>query len=261
MKLTVASTVGQNSTMTVSDAVFAVKVNQELVAQAVRVYLSNQRQGTSKVKTRGEINRTKKKWFKQKGTGNARHGARTANLFVGGGVAHGPTGTQNWSLKITATMKRSALVSALSAQVSNTVICDDLEQLDGKTTSAHKLFEKMLPNAKHVLVVLPKPSDMVMRSLSNLPYVYVTTAQMLNTYEVAYSDAIVMTKDAVKLLEDRLGKTEKSKKTESVKAEPVVKAAAKPAKAEKTEKVEKKAVTKAKPAVKAAPKKKVAAKK
>src|SRR5260221_12210434 len=107
MKLTVASTVGQTSTLTVSDAVFGAPVNNGVIAQAVRVYLSNQRQGTSKVKTRGEISRTKKKWFKQKGTGNARHGARTPSLFVGGGVAHGPSGIQNYTLKMPGTMKKS----------------------------------------------------------------------------------------------------------------------------------------------------------
>jgi len=210
MKLTVASTIGQNSTMTVSDSVFGAKVNTVLIAQAIRVYLSNQRQGSSKVKTRGEINRTKKKWFKQKGTGNARHGARTPSLFVGGGVAHGPTGLQNWNMKMTPSMRANALSSALTAQVKNIVICDDLEQLDGKTSSANKLLMKMLPNAKHVLLVLPKASQMVLRSLRNLPYVYITSAQMLNTYEVAYADAIVMTKDAVKILEDRLVKKEKT---------------------------------------------------
>src|SRR5471030_1547190 len=116
MNLTVASTVGKTTSMSVNDAVFAAVINPELIAQAVRVYMSNQRQGSSKVKTRAEVARTKKKWFKQKGTGNARHGARTPNIFVGGGVAHGPNGMQNWSLKLSATMKKAALISALSAQ-------------------------------------------------------------------------------------------------------------------------------------------------
>jgi large subunit ribosomal protein L4 len=210
MKLTVASTVGQNSTLAVRDDVFGVALNAQLVAQAIRVYLANQRQGTSKVKTRSEISRTKKKWFKQKGTGNARHGARTPSLFVGGGVAHGPTGMQNWSLKFSASMRRSALVSALSAQAPKTIVCEDLTQLDGKTSSAAKLFQKMLPSANRILVVLPQPMPMVMRSLRNLENVFVTYAGKLTTYEVAYADALVLTKESVKMLEMRLGKVEKS---------------------------------------------------
>lgn len=228
MKLTVASTVGQNSTLTVSDSVFDAKVSQTLIAQAVRVYLSNKRQGSAKVLTRGEVNRTKKKWFKQKGTGNARHGARTPSLFVGGGVAHGPTGMQNWNLKMSTTMRRRALSSVLSAQVKNITVCEDLSQLDGKSVSAHKLLQKMLPEAQHILIVLAKTNDMVMRSLRNLPYVYVTTADLLTTYEVAYADAVVMTKDAVKMIELRLTKGDKNE-VASVSAE----------KTEKAEKVEK----------------------
>jgi large subunit ribosomal protein L4 len=254
MKLTVASTVGQNSTLTVNDQVFAAFVSQPLIAQAVRVYLSNQRQGTAKTKTRSEINRTKKKWFKQKGTGNARHGARTPSLFVGGGVAHGPTGMQNWNLKMSATMKKRALTSVLTAQVKNIIVCDDLEQLDGKTVSADKLFNKMLPDAKHILVVLPKASNLVMRSLRNLDAVYVTTADLLTTYEVAYADAIVMTKESVKMLEDRLVKVEGAPK--APKAEKPAEVVKKAAPAKKVAKPAAKAVK-----AKAAPKKKVAAKK
>ena len=168
MKLTVVSTIGQNSTLTVSDSVFGAKISTTMIAQAVRVYLANQRQGSSKTQTRSEVSRTKKKWFKQKGTGNARHGARTPSLFVGGGVAHGPTGHENWSLKLSASQRKSALSSALSAQVAHIVVSDDINQLDGKTVSAQKMLTKMMPEAKHILVVLPKADARVVRSLRNL---------------------------------------------------------------------------------------------
>jgi len=205
--------------MSVNDAVFAAVINPELIAQAVRVYMSNQRQGSSKVKTRAEVARTKKKWFKQKGTGNARHGARTPNIFVGGGVAHGPNGMQNWSLKLSATMKKAALISALSAQVKNIIVCDDLNQLDGKTSSAQKMLLKMLPDANHILVVLDKVEPMVIRSLQNLEKVDIVSADRLTTYEIAYADGIVMTKNAVKVLEERLTKKASHEATEEVAAE------------------------------------------
>src|SRR4030067_2701068 len=83
-------------TVTVSATYFKAKANPALVTQALRIYQSNQRQVTRKVKTRGEIDRTTQKVWRQKGTGRARHGSRRAPIFVGGGVAHGPTGQENF---------------------------------------------------------------------------------------------------------------------------------------------------------------------
>jgi large subunit ribosomal protein L4 len=247
MQLRVASTFGKETALTVRDDVFGVVPNAPLMAQAIRVYLSNQRQGTSKVKTRSEIARTKKKWFKQKGTGNARHGARTPSIFVGGGVSHGPNGMQNWTLKLPANMKKAALTSALSAQAQNVVVSDDITQLDGKTASAQKMLTKMMPEARHILIVLDKVTPMVIRSLSNLEKVFLTTADRLTTYEVAYADSIILTKEAVKKLEARLGKDEE------VKAKAAVAAADKTDGAEVSEKKAAKSEPKAKPAAKKAP--------
>jgi large subunit ribosomal protein L4 len=214
MKLRVASTIGKDSTMTVAENIFNVPINQQLIAQAVRVYLSNQRQGTSKTKTRSEVDRTKKKWFKQKGTGNARHGARTPSLFVGGGVSHGPNGEQNWSLKMSTTMRRAALRSALSAQQQNIMISDDITQLDGKTASAQKMLEKLLPEAKSILIVATGASDLMIRSLRNLPLVNIISPARLSTFDVVSSDAIVFTKESVKVIEARLAIAEKEEKAE-----------------------------------------------
>ncbi len=259
MNLTVASTIGQSSSMNVSDSVFGAVINPELIAQAIRVYLSNQRQGSSKVLTRSEVSRTKKKWFKQKGTGNARHGARTPNIFVGGGVAHGPTGEQNWNLKMPAAMKKAALISALSAQVKNITVSDDLNQLDGKTSSAEKMLLKMLPDAAHILVVVDQVEPMVIRSMQNLQNVLIVSAERVTTYDIAYADGIVMTKNAVKVIEERLTKkasheatkeiaaaaTEKVLKTK-IKAEPKAKVEAKPKKTATKVKAEPKAKKEAK---------------
>ncbi len=228
MKLRVTSTIGKDTTMTVSDTVFDVPVNQQLIAQAVRVYLSNQRQGTSKTKTRSEIARTKKKWFKQKGTGNARHGARTPNIFVGGGVSHGPTGEQNWNLKLSATMRQAALRSVLSAQQKRIVINDDITQLDGKTSSAQKMLVKLFPEATSILIILEKPTQLVLRSVRNLPNVVITSPTQLTTFDVASSDAIVFTKESMKTIETRLSQNEKET----------------PPKVEKPEKIEQKEIKK-----------------
>jgi len=91
-----------------------VKIDQQLMAQAVRVYLSNQRSALAKTKTRGEVARTTAKMYKQKGTGRARHGAYSAPIFVGGGVAFGPTGGQNYRRKMSKALGKLAFASALA---------------------------------------------------------------------------------------------------------------------------------------------------
>jgi hypothetical protein len=130
---------------------------------------------------------------------------------VGGGVSHGPTGEQNFELKMSLEMKRAAMRCALSLQAKNIIVCDDMNQLDGKTAPAQKMLNNLLPEAAHILVVMTGSEQLPLRSLRNIPSVYVTQADRLNVYEVAYADAIVFTKESVKKLEERLEKKNKSK--------------------------------------------------
>jgi len=204
MKIDVLNTTGKSTSLDISDVVFGSEVNKKLVAQAVRVYLSNQRQGTSKVKTRAEVDRTKKKWFKQKGTGNARHGARSANIFVGGGIAHGPNGEQNWSLKLSRQQKRKALMSALSAQKENISVTTVLSEVQPKTKDAVAFLKKLAPDSKRTLIVLHENMENIVRSTRNLEHVLITSAARLNIYETVVANKIIFTKEAIKILEDRL---------------------------------------------------------
>src|SRR3989344_6587757 len=93
--------------------IFEQPVTAQMLSQAVRVHLANQRQGTQNAKTRAEIARTRKKLYKQKGTGGARHGDRRAPIFVGGGIAHGPKGIKR-ILSLPRQLKRNALKMTLS---------------------------------------------------------------------------------------------------------------------------------------------------
>ena len=206
MKLTTYTKTGNKSTtpLVVNKAVFNAEINKTLLSQGIRVYLANQRQGTSQVKNRSAVNRTKKKWLKQKGTGNARHGSRNAPIFVGGGVAHGPNGLANWKLKLTKVLKSKALISALSAQNENIVVCDGFNDLSGKTKQAVELLSKIVGPKDKVLVVLAVAKPEIIRGLSNLQKVKVTRAERLNIYETSLANKIIMTSDAVKQLEERL---------------------------------------------------------
>ncbi len=130
--------------------IFAAKINEPLMTQAVRVYLSNQRQALARAQTRSEVNRTKAKWFRQKGTGRARHGARSAPIFVGGGKAHGPTGEQNYCLKMSKAMKKKALFSALTAKLKDKeiIIVKGMEKVEPKTKKMSEILQKFAKNWK-----------------------------------------------------------------------------------------------------------------
>ncbi|MBQ6154678.1 50S ribosomal protein L4 [bacterium] len=184
--------------------IFAGEVNEQLLSQALRVYRANLRQATARTKTRSEVNRTKKKWFKQKGTGNARHGAQTPALFVGGGVAHGPTGEQNYHRNLTTKMNLSALRSSLIAQLPNIFIEDKVASVDGKTKTGVKALADKLTADKRVLVIVDDKTPEIVRTYNNLEMVYVTTAERVNVLQTANADTIVMTKKALANLEKRL---------------------------------------------------------
>lgn len=263
MNLNVFGNTGKSTQLEVSSEVFGQKPVASLLAQAVRIYLSNQRQGTSKVKTRADINRTKKKWYKQKGTGGARHGARTPSIFVGGAVAHGPTGLTDWSMKLSASQRVRAMIYALSSQSSNMIVADEVMNLSGKTKEAAAFIERVAGKNAHVLIVLAEPVTDVVRSTANLEGVLVTQASRMNVYETLLAGKIILTESAVRALESRLIKAEKAEKLEKAeKVKPVVektiaqtKIATKVAQPKAKAVVKKAEKAKAKPAAKKAVKK------
>jgi len=210
MKIKSITPTNKLSTITVNDEIFGVSANGQLLSQAIRVYLSNKRQGTSKVKTRGEVTGSRRKIWKQKGTGNARHCAKSAPIFVGGGVAHGPTGLENWTLKLSKHMKKKALIVALSLQSENIFITDNLADFDGKTKTAAKLLKDLSISGKKVLLATNGNNELVRRAFGNIQRVNVMEGSLVNVLDVASSDAIIFSKDAVKSLEKRLMKKVKS---------------------------------------------------
>jgi len=184
--------------------IFAVKINEPLMVQAVRVYLSNQRKAQAKVKSRGEIARTTAKWFRQKGTGRARHGARSAPIFVGGGVAHGPTGEQNYQLKLPKKMKKQALFSALSSKfkTNEVLVIKDLEKIEPKTKKMKTILEKLAKDSK-ATIILSKKLENVSRAARNLKRVNLSQANQLNPYEVLNGGKLIFMKEAVEKLKEK----------------------------------------------------------
>jgi len=185
------------------DAVFGVKPNREVLGQYIRVYLSNQRQGTSSTKTRGEVSGGGKKPWKQKGTGRARVGSTRIPLWRHGGISHGPR-PRNWRLEMPKRMRRLANLSALSSKSmeNKIVVVENLEM--GKPST--KKFSQILKNMKlegKILFVFDKADENVVKSLSNLPGVSYTLVSGLNAYDILNSDRIVFLKKAVSSLEKK----------------------------------------------------------
>lgn len=192
--------------MTLPEEMFAAKINPILMAQAVRVYLANQRQGTSSTKTRGQVKGSTRKIYKQKGTGRARHGANKAPIFVGGGIAFGPT-PRDLSLKLSKKMRRAALFSALTEKLSarQVVVVDGIDEI-GKTKDMHAVLSALQLDKKNkdfhkVLFVLPDRMEMLERGVRNIEGVTVERAANLHTYEVLNSNYLLMLASSVESLE------------------------------------------------------------
>lgn len=185
------------------------KSSPALLAQAIRVYESNSHQGTSSVKTRGEVNGSTKKIYRQKGTGNARHGAKYAPIFVGGGVAHGPKAIRPANLKLSKAMRRRALATALLARLSDSAILgiEGVKKATGKTSSAAKLLSTVANHPKNKVMVVTRDSApklfLMVRSLQG---VTMKRAAQVSAYDLIAHDTILLTKPALSSLVTRTQK-------------------------------------------------------
>lgn len=193
------------------ESVFGAKINNALMAQAVRVYLANQRMGSAKTKTRGQVDGSTRKIYQQKGTGRARHGGIRAPIFVGGGIAHGPR-TKDFSLNLSAKMRKASVLSALSliAKEGKVKVIAGFATLDGKTKPVAKAFLEM--GLKKTLLVLPEHLEKVFRASRNIDRVTVRQASLLNTYDVLNSGTLVLMQEALPVLEKMLEKSLKEVK-------------------------------------------------
>ena len=185
------------------DNVFDVQANIPLMHQVVTAQLAAARQGTHKVKTRGEVAGGGKKPYKQKGTGRARQGSIRAPQFAGGGVVHGPV-PRDYSQRTPKKMKAAALRGALSdrARDGRVHVVETFVSGDKPSTKAAIATLRKATESTKVLVVLDFNDELNWTSLRNEPTVHLIEAGQLNTYDVLVADEVVFTKAA---LEEFLG--------------------------------------------------------
>ena len=195
--------------ITLSDDVFGIEPNESLLAQSIRVFSINQRQGTSSTKTRAEVSGGGKKPWKQKGTGRARHGSIRSPIWVGGGIAHGPRPYKP-TLKMPKKMKILAFKSALSYKFKDkkVTILDKVKFEKPSTKNLAEILKKLKIEGKVLLVWLIKDENLV-KSASNITVLNTKSAGSLNTYDLLRSKNIIFLKDAVLDIEKKyLGKKE-----------------------------------------------------
>jgi len=186
-----------------NDAIYGLEPRADLIQRVVVWQLAKRRAGTHKVLTRGEINRTKMKVYKQKGTGQARHGARSAPLFVGGAKAMGPVQhSHEFDLpkKVRALGLRHALSS--KAKTGAIVVLDEAKTKEIKTGNLAKQLGKL--GVGSALVVDGAFEKNFALSARNLVGVSLVAAAGLNVYDIMKRDKLVLTTAAVKAIEERL---------------------------------------------------------
>ena len=190
--------------LTLRDDIFAVPVNPGLLHQAVLMHLANRRQGTHSTKTRGEVSGGGRKPWRQKGTGRARHGSIRSPLWRHGGVVFGPKPREyGWSMP--QKQRRLALKQALSSKVGDgdLVVVEHLSLAEPKTRLMAAVLRKLRAERKP-LIVLAEKDEKVVLAARNIPGVQLLPPNALSVYSVLNSGKLVITREAVKRLEEAL---------------------------------------------------------
>ncbi len=202
----------ESGSLDLPKAIFGAKVNEALLAQALRVYMNNQKGHFSNTKTRGEVEGSTRKIYRQKGTGRARHGGVRAPIFVGGGIALGPK-SRITIMDLPKKMKKAALISALSQKQLDKGIMAlvGLEKATGKTSEIARLTKAL--GKKSLLIVSESTNEMAKRAAQNIKSVNFISAEDINTFEVIKAQSLAFTKGAVEALEKRLFKSESRDKS------------------------------------------------
>ena len=206
MKVSVFNMAGKEvNSVDLPASIFEAKINRDLMHQALIRQLANARLGTHKAQGRSEVSRTGAKAYRQKGTGNARHGSKRAPIFVGGGVAHGPL-PRKYTKQMPRKMRRAALRSALSAKAeSDAIVLVDELALDAPKTRDMKAFVKTLVSDESALVLLPGRNENVEKSARNLTDVKALHANYLNIRDLLGYDKIVLPLAALDVITNFLG--------------------------------------------------------
>ena len=190
-------------TMELSSEIFEAPVKKHLLHEVVNWQLAKRRSGTASTKTRGEVRGGGAKPWKQKHTGRARAGSRRSPIWRKGGVVFGPK-PKDWSYSIPKKVRKGALVSALSSRFSEgaIVVLDSFELPEIKTRQVAKFMKDF--EFSQALVVVGSDNENLHKSARNIPDVKVLRDEGLNVYDLLKHKNIVMVRDSVEKIQERL---------------------------------------------------------
>ena len=193
------STVGE---IELSEEVFASEVNIPVLHQVVRSQQNAKRQGTQSALTRTEVRGGGRKIYRQKGTGNARHHGRRAPQFTHGGMVFAVK-PRSYVFSVPRKVKRLAMKGALTSKVveNEMIVLDSLEMTETKTKTIATML-KALGATKKALIVIAAPDDNIVRSARNIEGVKTAYVNTINVLDILNHDKFIITKDAVKLVEE-----------------------------------------------------------
>ena len=192
--------------ITLSDNVFNREVSDGSIYYAVNNELANRRVGTACTKTRGEVNYSNTKPYKQKGTGNARAGDKKSPIWVGGGTIFGPK-PRDYSYTIPKKMKRLAMKSLLSLSVleNRLAVVEDFTIESGRTKELATIINNFVKDNKRTILILKDDDVMMRRAAKNIPYLRVLSYNRLSAKELLYGKKVLMLETAATNLNEFYG--------------------------------------------------------
>ncbi|RLC49061.1 MAG: 50S ribosomal protein L4 [Candidatus Cloacimonadota bacterium] len=191
-------------TVNLNENIFGFKVNRDVLYEVINMYLANQRWGTSFTRTRAEVRGSGRKLYRQKGTGRARMGSNRSPIRVGGGRAFGPK-PKNWHKKIPKKKKRIALKSALSDKAQNISIIEEFAYEKPSIKQSVNILNNMNVKPHRCLILIPDNNKMIIKSFRNIPNLELARAADLNPYQVLKAQHIIITEQALKIIEEVFG--------------------------------------------------------
>jgi len=192
--------------VTLNEGIFGITPNDHAIWLDVKLYLANQRQGTSKAKERSEVSGSTRKLKRQKGTGTARSGDINSPVFRGGGRAFGPR-PRDYEFKLNKKLRKLARKSALTykAQENGIVILEDFNFEEAKTKNFVAMLKNLNLEDKKTLLVMPDTDKNLVLSSRNLKKAKVMRAEMLNTYDILNANNVVISESSMPIIEEILG--------------------------------------------------------
>ena len=205
MKIEKISIDGKKDSLEVTDKIFSVKINNQLVSNVLYKTNANYKGRKAKTKQKNEIIGSTSKIYAQKGTGNARHASRKAPIFVGGGVAHGPKGESNYKKrKLNKSEKKLSIASLITEKnkMSNLIIFNDFEKKISKTKEMNTILKKF-EAVNSIIIADKKSKENIFKSVRNIPNVKITDINHFSAFDLVKYKKVIFTETSIKELENR----------------------------------------------------------